>query len=72
MEKAKIDERVTNNYTLISINGVVQLFRDDILIQIYDNINVNTLPLQDQDNLKSGIKVDSIENATALVEDFDG
>ncbi len=75
--KEKITERETqknlnNNYVLININGSVQLYRDDILIQIYDNINPNSLPLTDQDNLRSGIKLKSIEEAQQLIEDFDG
>lgn len=73
----KINERenqkiINNNYTLININGSVRLYRDDILIQIYDNINPNSLPLTDQDNLKSGIKLESISEAQQLIEDFDG
>ncbi len=72
MESARIDKTLSNNYTLISIDGRVKLFRDDELIQIYDNINPNSLPLQDRDNLKSGIKLESIEEATQLIEDFDG
>ena len=72
IEKAKIDKPLNNNYTLISIDGRVSLYRDNELIQIYDNINPNSLPLQDRDNLKSGIKIKSIEEAAQLIEDFDG
>ena len=72
IEKAKIDKPLNNNYTLISIDGRVSLYRDNELIQIYDNINPNSLPLQDQDNLKSGIKLQSLEEATQIIEDFDG
>ncbi len=74
-EKIKETERkeqISDNYTLINIDGVVQLYRDDILVQIYDTVNPYTLPLQDQDNLKSGIKVKSVEEAAQLIEDFDG
>lgn len=72
IEKAKIDKPLNNNYTLISIDGRVSLYRDNELIQIYDNINPNSLPLQDRDNLKSGIKLQSLEEATQIIEDFDG
>ncbi len=72
IKEAENKERITDNYTLININGIVHLYRDDIIIQIYDNINPNSLPLQDQDNLKSGIKVNSVEEAAQLIEDFDG
>ncbi len=72
IEKARIDKPLNNNYTLINIDGSVRLYRDNELIQIYDNINPNSLPLQDRDNLKSGIKLKNIEEATQLIEDFDG
>ena len=72
MNEADIDRTINNNYTLISINGSVRLYRDDILIQIYDNINPGSLPLSDQDNLKSGIKLKSVSEAQQLIEDFDG
>ncbi len=72
LEDARITKPATDNYTLINIGGRVHLYRDDILIQIYDNVNPFSLPLQDQDNLKSGIKIKSIEEAAQLIEDFDG
>ncbi len=72
MSQAEIKNSVNNNYTLISINNSVRLYRDDILIQIYDNINPNALPLTDQDNLRSGIKLNSVNEAQQLIEDFDG
>ena len=73
----KITERetqknISNNYPLINLNGSVRLYRDDILIQIYDNINPNSLPLTDRDNLNSGIKLKSVAEAQQLIEDFDG
>lgn len=72
IKEAEKKERITDNYILINIDGVVHLFRDDIIIQVYDTVNPYTLPLQDQDNLKSGIKVKSVEEAAQLIEDFDG
>ncbi len=72
INEAEKKERITDNYTLINIDGKVHLYRDDIIIQIYDTVNPYSLPLQDQDNLKSGIKVKSVEEAAQLIEDFDG
>lgn len=72
LRQAEVENPITDNYTLISINNSVRLYRDDILIQIYDNINPNTLPLTDQDNLRSGIKLNSVKEAQELIEDFDG
>lgn len=63
---------ISTNYTLININGTVRLYRDEILIEIYDNINPNSLPLTDQDNLRSGIRLNSVAEAQQLIEDFDG
>ena len=72
LNQARLENSVNDNYTLISINNSVRLYRDDILIQIYDNINPSTLPLTDQDNLRSGIKLKSVKEAQELIEDFDG
>ena len=63
---------MNDNYTLINIDGSVRLYREETLIQIFDNVNPFSLPLQDQDNLRSGIKVKSINEALQLIEDFDG
>ena len=72
INESNLNKAINNNYTLISINGSVRLYRDDILIQIYDNVNPNALPLTDQDNLRSGIKLKSVAEAQQLIEDFDG
>lgn len=72
LNEVKIDQPVNTNYILISINNSVRLYRDDKLIQIYDNIKPSSLPLTDQDNLRSGIKLNSMNEVAALIEDFDG
>lgn len=72
INNAHLNREINNNYTLINIDGSVRLYRDDTLIQIFDTVNPYSLPLQDQDNLKSGIKLKSVEEAIQLIEDFDG
>lgn len=72
INNAHIIREMNDNYTLINIDGSVRLYRDETLIQIFDTVNPYSLPLQDQDNLKSGIKIKSVEEAMQLIEDFDG
>ena len=72
INNAHLNREMNDNYTLINIDGSVRLYREETLIQIFDNVNPFSLPLQDQDNLRSGIKVKSINEALQLIEDFDG
>ncbi len=71
----KINSLKTNSYsgyTLRIKNNTVCLFKGDEIIEQYDTIDYTSLPLTDIDNLKSGIKVESIEKVYELIEDFDG
>lgn len=72
INNAHLNRQIDNNYTLINIDGSVRLYRNETLIQIFDTVNPYSLPLQDQDNLKTGIKIKSVEEAMQLIEDFDG
>ncbi len=59
-------------YILKSVNNVVGLYKNEELINVYENISINTLPLTDKDNLLSGIKLNSLDEVTAIIEDLDG
>ena len=72
INNAHINRQIDDNYTLINVDGSVRLYRNETLIQIFDTVNPYSLPLQDQDNLRSGIKIKSVEEAVQLIEDFDG
>lgn len=60
------------SYVLKSVNNVVGLYKNEQLIKVYENISVNNLPLTDKDNLLSGIKLNSLDDVTAIIEDLDG
>ena len=66
------NNNLPESYILKSVNNVVGLYKNEQLIKVYENISVNTLPLTDKDNLLSGIKLNSLDDVTAIIEDLDG
>ncbi len=58
-------------YVLKSNGESVNLYFGDSIIKTYQ-IPVSTLPETDRDNLKTGIVINSYEDALSLIEDFDG
>ncbi len=58
-------------YTLIYQNDGVSLYHGERYVRSYD-ITVSALPLTDQDNLKSGIILENMDEVNRIIEDFDG
>lgn len=71
-QNSEISTPIIEEYILKADNNVIRLYRGTKLIQIYDNVSVSSLPLTDQDNLRSGIRLKTMDEVTALIEDFDG
>jgi len=59
------------NYTLKAYKNTVALYNEDEIINIYDNIVLNTLPKNDIQNFNNGISFSSITQAEIYLEDFD-
>ena len=59
------------NYTLIYQNDGVSLYHGERYVRSYD-IAVSALPLTDQDNLRSGIILENMDEVNRIIEDFDG
>ncbi len=66
--KAKNDN--TSYYVLKSENDVLTLYKGKKIVRCYD-FNTTDLPLTDQDNLKSGIILENMDDVIATIEDFD-
>lgn len=58
-------------YVLKSEEKTLKLYKNNNLIETY-NINPQILPLTDQDNLRTGIILYSMNEVRELLEDFDG
>ncbi len=57
-------------YILKSENDILALYKGKTFIRNYD-LNTSTLPLTDQDNLKSGIFLEDMSAVISTIEDFD-
>lgn len=62
----------TESFILRSEDNTVRLYQGEKLLKEYDNIVTSTLPLMDQDNLKSGIIIETYSEVMQIIEDFDG
>ena len=60
----------TSYYVLKSENDVLTLYKGKKFVRCYD-FNTTDLPLTDQDNLKSGIILENMDDVMATIEDFD-
>ncbi len=58
--------------TLRLYDGDISLFEGNSIIETFYDVNFSTLPAGDQSRLIEGIRLDNIEDAYRLVEDFDG
>ncbi len=56
-------------YILKSENNKISLYQDGNFIKSYD-ISPVSLPLTDQDNLRSGIKLKTYSDVISIIEDF--
>lgn len=59
-------------YYMKANDNTVVLYKDDVLIKTYDGIVLDTLPIEDREKLKIGIKFKSLEEADRSAEDYDG
>jgi hypothetical protein len=59
------------SYTLKSYKNTIALYCGDEIVEIYDNIVLNTLPPEDVKNFNSGIPVSTPAQAELYLEDFD-
>ena len=60
------------NYTLKAYKNTVALYNGDEIIEIYNNIVLNTLPEKDIQNFNNGIPVTTPTQAKTYLENFDG
>ncbi len=66
------DSKTTiNNYTLKAYKNTVALYNGEEIIDVYDNIVLNTLPNNDVSKFKSGISVASPSQAEIYLQDFE-
>ena len=61
-----------NIYTLKSYRNCVALYKNEEIIEIYDDIVLSNLPEKDKDNLKNGIEFESIADVDCALKDYDG
>ncbi len=59
------------NYTLKAYKNTVALYSGEEVIEVYNNIVLNTLPQKDIQSFKSGISVTTPQHAENYLEDFD-
>ena len=58
-------------YTLKSYRNTVALYQNENLIEVFDNVVLNTLPQKDIQNFNKGIIFDTEEQAETYLEDFE-
>lgn len=61
----------STNYMLKAYKNTVALYDNDSIVEIYDDIVLNSLPKTDIYNFSKGIQFESRENAELYLEDFD-
>lgn len=61
----------SSSYILKSEDNTLKLYKSNKVIKSY-NISPSSLPLTDQDNLRTGIVLDTYEDVLSIIEDFDG
>ena len=59
-------------YILKEYNNTVALYKGEKVLNVYDGIVVSSLPNDDRQRLKNGIKLRNPEDAQAIIEDYDG
>ena len=60
-----------SNYSLKAYKNTVALYNGDKIIEIYNNIVLNTLPEKDILAFKNGIDVSTPSQAETLLEDYE-
>lgn len=59
-------------YVLRESDNTVTLYCDDTVVESYNDIAVETLPVSDRKRLQSGIEFKTADEARRAVEDYDG
>ena len=59
-------------YTLKAYNNTVALYKGEEILEVYDGIVLNTLPITDRNALSKGIDFQSRSEAELSVENYDG
>lgn len=59
-------------YYMKSLNNTVVLYKNDEIVKVYDGIVLDLLPITDRDLLDKGIHYESVAEADAAAEDYDG
>ena len=62
---------IADNYYLKAYKNTVALYNGEEIVEIYNNIVLNTLPEQDRISFNSGISVATPAQAEILLEDYD-
>ena len=71
-ERENAQQIPQKRYILISEGENVRLYFGEQLIREYPDIAPSSLPLMDQDNLKSGMIFENYTDVSKIIEDFDG
>lgn len=59
-------------YVLREIDNTVTLYCDDTVVESYNDIAIETLPVSDRKRLQNGIEFKTADEARRAVEDYDG
>ena len=59
-------------YTLKSYKNTVALYKGDEILEVYNGIVLNNLPISDRDALNKGIEFENRTDAELSVENYDG
>ncbi len=62
----------SNNYILKSYKNCIALYKNGELLEVYNDIVLNTLPSKDIQSFNKGIRVNSKEEINKILEDYDG
>lgn len=65
-------DREVSDYILKDYNGAVALYNNEKIVTVYDGIVLSALPYADRARFTEGVRVESIEEADSIIEDYDG
>lgn len=68
----RFDRMENEPYTLKAYNNTVALFKGEEILEVFDGIVLNTLPITDRDALNKGIDFENRNEAEMSVENYDG
>lgn len=68
----RFDRMKNEPYTLKSYNNTVALYKGEEILEVYDGIVLNNLPITDRDALNKGIDFENRTEAETSVENYDG